>query len=74
VAHSLNGVRRKDSSRVARVFVLWCLMHDDSSSTTAPNDWTELGTHAEFLGICTRAEMLAEFFTHDGGDTQTWRA
>lgn len=44
-----------------------------ATATPAPNDWTELGTHAEFLGICTRQEMLAEFFTHDGGDTQTWR-
>lgn len=44
-----------------------------ATATPAPNDWTELGTHAEFLGICTRAEMLAEFFVHDGGDTQTWR-
>jgi hypothetical protein len=43
------------------------------SATPAPNDWTELGTHAEFLGICTRQEMLAEFFTHDGGDTSVWR-
>jgi superfamily II DNA or RNA helicase len=44
-----------------------------ATATPAPNDWTELGTHAEFLGICTRQEMLAEFFCHDGGDTQTWR-
>ena len=44
-----------------------------ATATPAPNDWTELGTHAEFLGIRTRAEMLAEFFVHDGGDTQTWR-
>jgi len=43
------------------------------SATPAPNDWTELGTHAEFLGVCTRQEMLAEFFTHDGGDTSVWR-
>lgn len=43
------------------------------TATPAPNDWTELGTHAEFLGVCTRAEMLAEFFTHDGGDTSVWR-
>ncbi len=43
------------------------------SATPAPNDWTELGTHAEFLGICKRVEMLAEFFTHDGGDTSVWR-
>jgi len=44
-----------------------------ATATPAPNDWTELGTHAEFLGICSRAEMLAEFFVHDGGETQTWR-
>ena len=44
-----------------------------ATATPAPNDWTELGTHAEFMGVCTRAEMLAEFFVHDGGDTQTWR-
>lgn len=44
-----------------------------ATATPAPNDWTELGTHAEFLGICTRSEMLAEYFVHDGGETQTWR-
>jgi superfamily II DNA or RNA helicase len=44
-----------------------------ATATPAPNDWTELGTHAEFLGICTRQEMLAEYFTHDGGDTSVWR-
>ena len=43
-----------------------------ATATPAPNDWTELGTHAEFPGIRSRAEMLAEFFVHDGGDTQTW--
>lgn len=44
-----------------------------ATATPAPNDWTELGTHAEFLGICTKAEMLAEYFMHDGGDTSAWR-
>jgi len=44
-----------------------------ATATPSPNDWTELGTHAEFLGVCSRAEMLAEYFVHDGGDTQTWR-
>lgn len=44
-----------------------------ATATPSPNDWTELGTHAEFLGICTRAEMLSEYFCHDGGETQTWR-
>lgn len=44
-----------------------------ATATPAPNDWTELGTHAEFLGIRSRTEMLAEFFVHDGAETQTWR-
>lgn len=43
------------------------------TATPAPNDYTELGNHAEFLGVCTRSEMLATFFCHDGGETQTWR-
>jgi hypothetical protein len=44
-----------------------------ATATPAPNDWAELGTHAEFLGICSRVEMLSEFFTHDGGETSVWR-
>jgi len=43
------------------------------TATPAPNDHTELGNHSEFLGIKTRAEMLAEYFVHDGGSTQDWR-
>lgn len=43
------------------------------TATPAPNDFTELGNHSEFLGIKTRAEMLAEYFVHDGGSTQDWR-
>lgn len=43
------------------------------TATPAPNDYMELGTHAEFVGAMTRAEMLATFFVHDGGDTSQWR-
>jgi len=32
------------------------------TATPAPNDHTEIGNHAQFLGICTQAEMLAMFF------------
>lgn len=42
------------------------------TATPAPNDFTELGNHSEFLGVRTRAEMLSEFFFHDGGDTSEW--
>jgi superfamily II DNA or RNA helicase len=43
------------------------------TATPAPNDFMELGNHSEFLGIMDRTEMLAMFFTHDGGDTSKWR-
>jgi len=44
-----------------------------ASATPSPNDYMELGTQSEFLNILTRSEMLATFFTHDGGDTAKWR-
>jgi len=43
------------------------------TATPAPNDYMELGNHAEFLGIMSYTEMLAMFFVHDGGDTSKWR-
>lgn len=43
------------------------------TATPAPNDFMELGNHAEFLGVMTRSEMLSTFFIHDGGSTQSWR-
>lgn len=43
------------------------------TATPSPNDYMELGTHCEFLGIMSRAEMLSTFFVHDSGDTSKWR-
>lgn len=43
------------------------------TATPSPNDYTELGNHAEFLGVMSRTEMLATWFTHDGSDTSKWR-
>lgn len=43
------------------------------TATPAPNDYMELGNHAEFLGVMSRVEMLSMFFVHDGGDTSQWR-
>jgi len=43
------------------------------TATPAPNDFAELGQHCELLSICSRMEMLAEYFVHDGGDTAKWR-
>jgi hypothetical protein len=48
-----------------------------ASATPAPNDWTELGQHAEFLGVMSAKEMLSMFFVHDGSvrakDESEWR-
>lgn len=43
------------------------------TATPAPNDFMELGNHAEFVGAMTRTEMLSMFFVHDGGETSKWR-
>lgn len=44
-----------------------------ATATPAPNDFMELGNHAEFVGAMSYTDMLATFFTHDGGETQKWR-
>lgn len=36
------------------------------TATPAPNDYVELGNHAEFLGVLNAKEMLATWFVHDG--------
>lgn len=43
------------------------------TATPSPNDFMELGNHAEFLNIMSRGEMLSMFFINDSGDTGTWR-
>ena len=43
------------------------------TATPAPNDYMELGSTAEFLGIMTRAEMLSMYFINDASKTGTWR-
>lgn len=43
------------------------------TATPSPNDYMELGTQSEFLGVMSQVEMLATFFIHDGSDTSKWR-
>ena len=43
------------------------------TATPSPNDYTELGQHAEFLGVCTQQQMLATFFINDTFNTGDWR-
>jgi len=35
------------------------------SATPAPNDWLELGNHAEFLGVATSHLMISRWFQND---------
>jgi len=43
------------------------------TATPAPNDYMELGTSAEALGVMKYHQMLAMFFVNDGMDTSHWR-
>ncbi|MBP0438439.1 helicase [Tianweitania sediminis] len=44
-----------------------------ATATPAPNDFTELGNHAEFLGVLSQTDMLATYFVHDSSDTRVWK-
>ncbi len=44
-----------------------------ATATPSPNDYEELGGHAEFLGVLNRRQMLAEFFINDGLSAAHWR-
>ena len=68
----LKGIAGKTRKRVQEKFMdtpyrLSC------TATPSPNDFMELGTQSEFLGIMSQVEMLAMFFVHDGSDTSKWR-
>lgn len=43
------------------------------TATPSPNDDMEMTNHAEFLNQGKAFEILAMYFTHDGGDTGQWR-
>jgi DNA modification methylase len=60
----LKGLDGKTRQRVTAMFAatpyrLCC------TATPAPNDIAEIANHAEFLGIMSRADMLATYFVHD---------
>jgi superfamily II DNA or RNA helicase len=45
-----------------------------ATATPSPNDHTELGNHAAFLGIMRHQEMLSKWFINDTGTaSQDWR-
>lgn len=43
------------------------------TATPSPNDFTELGNHAEFLNVMTMNEMLSMFFINDSSHGNGWR-
>lgn len=61
ILKSLSGKTRKylTDAFVNTPYRLCC------TATPAPNDIAEIANHAEFLGIMSRADMLAQFFVHD---------
>jgi hypothetical protein len=68
----LKGKNSKTKNRIIEMFSntpyrLAC------TATPAPNDYTEIGNHAEFLGIMSTQEMLTRWFVHDSMNTGDWR-
>lgn len=58
ILKSIDGETRKKLIKYFKnvKFKLCC------TATPAPNDYTELGNHAEFLNVCSTAEMLSTYF------------
>lgn len=69
ILKGMDGKLRKSITEFARTipYRLSC------TATPSPNDFMELGTQSEFLGILSQVEMLATYFIHDGADTSKWR-
>lgn len=69
ILKGMDGRRRKEITE----FGIHIPYRLSCTATPSPNDFMELGTQAEFLGIMSQIEMLAMFFIHDGGDVSKWR-
>jgi len=69
ILKNFNGKTRKSITEfmASQRYRLLC------TATAAPNDYMELGTSSEALGVMGQLEMLARFFVHDGKDTAKWR-
>lgn len=69
ILKGLNGSVRKSITEFAASihYRLSC------TATPSPNDFMELGTQSEFLGIMSQTEMLATYFVHDSENTSKWR-
>lgn len=71
-----SSILKSHTSKTREAIVTWFKDTPYKLSCTAtpsPNDYMELGNQSDFLGVMSAQEMLATFFTHDGGDTSKWR-
>lgn len=68
-------LKNRDGKTRNKIIADWtqCPYRLSCTATPSPNDYMEIGNQAAFLGIMSMDEMLAMFFTHDGGDTSKWR-
>ncbi len=69
ILKGFDGKTRKTltDSFVATPYKLSC------TATPSPNDYIELGTQSQFLGVMSQHHMLAVFFIHDTNTTKSWR-
>jgi len=69
ILKNFNGLTRRSITEFM-AFIEYRLL---CTATAAPNDYVELGTSSEALGVMERKHMLSRFFTHDSGKTSAWR-
>jgi len=68
-------IKHQDSKTRAQVIELCSKIpyRLSCTATPSPNDFMELGSQAEFLGVMSQVEMLSMFFIHDSAETSKWR-
>lgn len=69
ILKNFSGAMSRDLRRKAEAFPFRLA----ASATPAPNDHTEIGQQAEFLGVMKREEMMTRWFIHDSANTKNWR-
>lgn len=67
----------KDQTSKTKIYLIESTAHVPyklaCTATPAPNDFKELGTHSEFLGVMKQSEMLSTYFINDTKEIQKWR-
>lgn len=68
ILKNFDGKTRKQITNFAKIIPYRLLC----TATPSPNDYMELGTSSEALGVMGRNQMLGMFFTNGGETTQQW--